>query len=151
MTYVDLKLQKLADGTYDLIIGEGDFVFTEGLDTTVITSILSDARASDTDVGQARYRGGWLPNVEFQRANSQLGSLLWLMEQRRRTTESLNLAVDLTEKALVWLVEDGIARSVQVFGSFQGEGAILDITITSFSGETDSVFVPLWRKTINGA
>jgi len=151
MTYVDLKLLQLADGSYDLIVGDGDFLTTESMDTTVLTSVLSDARASETEVGQAKYRGGWLPNVAFTRANSQLGSLLWLMAQRRRTTENLNFAIDSVEKSLSWLIEDGIAKSLEVLGTFRGEGAILTISITSFSGETDNVFVPLWKAVGNGA
>lgn len=152
INYVDLKLERLADGSYDLIIGdEGDFTATEGLDTTVLSSILSDARASESEVGLAAYRGGWLGNTVPVIVDKQLGGLLWTLEQRRRTTDNLNLSVDAVQKSLDWLVESNIAKSVECSGVLSPDGAIISVVITSLSGEVDSIYVPLWKATVNGA
>lgn len=150
--YVDLKLERLSDGSYDLVIGDaGDFTATEGLDTTVLASILSDARASESEVGMASNRGGWLGNLAPVVIDRQLGGLLWTLEQRRRTTDNLNLAVDAVQKSLDWLVESNIAKSVECTGALSADGAIISVIITSLSGEVDSIYVPLWKATVNGA
>jgi len=152
MKYVDLKLARSDDGGYDLIIGDfGDFTATEGLDTTVLSSILSDARASVNEVALAQFRGGWLGNLVPVEINRELGSLLWVLEQRRRTTENLNLSIDAVQKSLTWLIDQDVAKSVEVTGILKGEGAILTVIITSLSGEVDSIYVPLWKATVNGS
>lgn len=149
--YVDLKLELLGDGTYDLIIGDaGDLAATFGMDTTVLTSVLSDARATESEVGLASYRGGWLGNLVPVQLETQLGSLLWTLEQRRRSTDNLNLAVDAVQKSLNWLVANGLAKTVEVSGVLIREGAILTVVITSLSGEVDNIYVPLWKATVNG-
>jgi len=149
--YVDLKLERLSDGSYDLIVGdEGDFTATEGLDTAVLASVLSDARATESEVGLAANRGGWLGNLAPIMIGKQLGSLLWVLEQRRRTTDNLNLSVDAIQKSLDWLIENSIAKSVECSGVLSADGAIISVVITSLSGEVDSIYVPLWKATVNG-
>ncbi len=147
----DLKLALQGDGqTYDLVIGDnGDFEGEEGLDTTLIVSVLSDARASASEVAIPAQRGGWLGNLVFPRENSQLGSLLWLIEQRRRTTGNLNIAVDQVQKALQWLVDDGIAKEVTVSGELAALGGAISISAISSSGITENLYLPLWKETGN--
>lgn len=146
---VDLKLERQADGqTYDLIIGDsGDFETTEGLDTTLLVSILSDARASESEIPIPSQRGGWLGNLAFLRDNSQLGSLLWTIQQRRRTTGNLNIAIDQAQKALNWMVEDGIAQDVIVTGALSTVGADISIQVSAFSGDVENIYIPLWKET----
>lgn len=149
---VDLKLEVQSDGqTYDLVIGDnGDFEVTEGLDTALIVSLLSDARASESEVANPAQRGGWLGNLVFPRENSQLGSLLWLVQQRRRTTGNLNLAIDQVKKALQWFIDDGLAKEIDVTGSLTQGGGEIAISILTFSGVTENLYLPLWRETGNG-
>jgi len=145
----DLQLELQSDGqTYDLVIGDnGDFVGDTGLSTTILTSILSDARASASEVADPIQRGGWFGNLVFPREDSELGSLLWIIRQRRRTTASLNVAVDRVQKGLAWFLEDGIAKNIDVTGSLDPTGATINIEVTPFSGETSNLYVPLWKET----
>lgn len=145
----DLKLALQPDGqTYDLVIGDkGDFSLDTGLSTTLLTSILSDARASSSEVADPLQRGGWLGSLVFPREDSQLGSLLWIVQQRRRTTANLNVAVDQVQKALAWFLDDGIAKNVDVTGSLDATGAVISISVTPFSGEASNLYLPLWKET----
>ncbi len=151
MNEVDLKLTQLSDTTYDLIIGdEGDFVATEGFNTAILTSILSDARASEVEITEAKNRGGWLGDLVPVVEGYVLGSLLWTVQQRKATTETKNAAVDAVQKSLTWLTELGYAKSVDVSGVLKANGGEINVLITSFSGETDSINVPIWKATVNG-
>ena len=88
----------------------------DGLYTAVILSLWTDARALDDDrlpPGQTDRRGWWgdsYPVVERDR----FGSRLWLLRASKQIQESLNLARSYAEEALAWLVEDGVARKVEV-------------------------------------
>ncbi len=152
MTVVDLKLTLRADGnSYGLTVGDnGDFEVDEGLTTTLLVSILTDARAEPSEVSLARARRGWLGNLNFPTDGRRLGGKLWLIEQERRTTAALNKANDFTQKSLNWFVEDDIAKSVEVTGELNTAGAIQNVQITSLSGIVDSVNVGLWRATVDG-
>jgi phage gp46-like protein len=87
-----------------------------GLMTAVIISLWTDARALDDDAlppGQSDRRGWWgdsFPVAERDR----FGSRLWLLRASKQLQESLNLARTYAEEALAWLVDDGVARKVEV-------------------------------------
>ena len=149
MIGVDVKLSLNEDGqTYGLTIANGDFVGTQGLDTTVLTGLLSDGRASESEVTQAEFRNGWIGDL-VNEDGFQLGSLLWTLDQERRTSAALAKAIDLTEKALEWLITNGLAKDVSVSGALTTSGALLTVVITTLSGSTDTRYVPLWRETVN--
>ena len=52
----DLLLQRGEDGIYDLVIEDSQFVSAEGLETAVITSLFTDARAPEVQVPEAGRR-----------------------------------------------------------------------------------------------
>lgn len=151
MNEIDLKLQQLPDSTFDLIEGDyGDFEATEGFDTSLFISVLTDARATEVEITQAKDRGGWLGDLVPVIEGYATGSLLWTFNQRRRTTESLNGAIDAVEKSLTWLLDLAYAKDLSVTGSLMQDGANIQIVVTSFSGETDTINVPIWKATVNG-
>lgn len=152
MTAIDLKIERLSDDTYDLVLGDyGDLEGTEGFDTAVLTSILSDARASEVEITQAKNRGGWLGDLVPVIEGYVLGSLLWTYEQKKRLTATLNGAIDAVEKSLLWVTELGYAKALSVTGRLIPEGGEISVEITSFSGEVDIINVPIWKATVNGS
>lgn len=86
------------------------------LQTAVILSLFTDARASDDDVlppGTVDKRGSWMdsfPDVE----GDKLGSRLWLLDRAKLTQDTVDKARFYCEEALAWLVTDGIAKAVTV-------------------------------------
>lgn len=151
MNKIDLKLTDLDDGTWDISEGtDGDFDLTEGFDTAVLTSILSDARASENEVTKVQDRRGWMPDLYPVVEGYVLGSLLWAaVEQKKKTTENMNRAVDAVEKALLWITELSYAKSVDVSGTLSRDGVDIAVAITSFSGQTDILNFQIWKATIN--
>lgn len=148
----DLKLFPDATGqTYGIRVGtEGDFVSDEGLETQVLVSVLTDARADSSEVAIPEDRSGWMGNLNFPTEGRSLGSILWTLQQAKRTTASKNRAIDYVQKSLDWFAEDEIAKSITVSGELTASGVLLNIQIVSLSGVVDNVYVPLWGKTING-
>lgn len=152
MNLIDLKIEEQADTTYDLVEGDsGDLEGTYGFDTAILTSVLTDGRASESEVSEARWRRGWLGDTVPVIEGVELGSLLWVWtEQRKMLLENRNGAVDSVEKALSWLVDFTYAKSVEVSGRLVPQGyGYIDVVVTSFSGATDTLNVPIWKATIN--
>lgn len=148
---IDLKLELQSDGLYDIPIGEdGNFETDDGLTTTILTSIFTDARADESEVSVTLDRRGWLGNLNFPTEGRQLGSLIWLSSNMRRTTGNLNKVIDYYKKCLNWLLEDEIAKDIQVTGALSPEGATINITVIPYTGEPVSVYTELWRTTVNG-
>jgi|SRR6188474_1813327 len=86
----------------DLRITRDDLAIDDGLATAVLISLFSDARVEDE-------RGWWADD-----AQPGWGSELWRYE--RESIASINLAQvkAADEKALAWLVADGVLSAVRV-------------------------------------
>jgi phage gp46-like protein len=146
---VDIKLFLNPDGqTYGIRLGDsGDLTGTEGLDTSIYTTLLTDSRASESEVSKSSERNGWIGNL----ANSdgfELGSLLWIVNQKRRTLGNLAIAIDIVEKALEWYLDGGLLLKIEVSGELESSGALITINMTTLSGVIDTRYVPLWKETV---
>lgn len=100
----------------DLALDTFALAADDGLETAVILSLFSDARALEADplpMGQTDRRGWWAdayPAADGDR----FGSRLWLLRASKQLQQSLNDARLYAEESLAWLVEDGAARKVEV-------------------------------------
>lgn len=103
-------------GTADLAVTDGALATDAGLRTAVIISIFTDRRARPDDVLPADDgdRRGWWGDVEPRVANDQIGSRLWLLAREKATTQTLNRARDYAAEALAWLIDDGVAKAVDI-------------------------------------
>ena len=90
----------------------------DGLDTAVIISLFSDARARPGDTLPSQDdRRGWWGDAWPVTSGDVLGSRLWLLARSKQLQQSLNDARSFAEEALKWLVRDGIASAVTVDAS----------------------------------
>lgn len=114
----------------DLALEQFALAADDGLETAVILSLFTDARASDDDplpFGESDRRGWWadaFPSVDRDR----IGSRLWLLRREKQTQDTLNRAREYAEEALAWLVADGVARSVEV-ESFIVRNGVLGLSV----------------------
>lgn len=100
----------------DLALDQFALATDDGLETAVILSLFSDARALDDDMlplGQTDRRGWWADAYPATRGD-RFGSRLWLLRAAKQLQQSLNLARQYAEEALAWLVADGVAKKVEV-------------------------------------
>jgi len=105
----------------------GDFAFDSahqdlmsdgGLETAVLVSLFTDRRAREDDElpdsNNLDRRGWWgdlgVPEVE----GDQIGSRLWLLGREKTQESVLVRAKKYAEEALRWMIEDGIAKTIEV-------------------------------------
>lgn len=149
MQAVDIALfQDKVTGIFDIAFEGGDFVTVNNFDTSLQVSLFSDARANASQVPRVELRRGWWGNqfsADFP--DFAIGSLLWLLRQSRKTTDTLNSAIDFAQNALQWLVTDNHAQNVTVTGAITDTGITLAITIFRGSSITETKYYDLWNNT----
>ena len=99
----------------DVAIAGADLATDEGLRTAVIVSLFTDARAHDDDaLPDGADRRGWWGDAVADVAGDRTGSRLWLFRRAKNLRTVIEDFRQAVAEALAWLVEDGIARSVEV-------------------------------------
>ena len=95
--------------------GDKNLVDDLDLETSVLISLFTERRAEEGDDGYETllYKGGsWGDAVGD--VIDRIGSRLWLMRRAKATQHNLNLAKTYIEEALQWLLDDGVAESIEV-------------------------------------
>ena len=85
----DILLEK-QNGIYDISFENGDFKLTEGLDSSIITSVFVDQRAEPSEVSAPELRRGWVGNEQNEDPNYQVGNKLWQFFQARAIQSTVN-------------------------------------------------------------
>lgn len=108
---------------YDNALQYGDLDRTGGinlvddldLETAVQISILTERRAEPDDeyTNSYGYKGGWWGD-DSDSVKDRIGSRLWLLRREKATIANLNRAKTYLEECLQWLLDDGVALSVEV-------------------------------------
>lgn len=106
----------------DAQISGADLLTEPGLTTALIASLLSDARAEpDTELpDDGDDRRGYWGDAFAEVEGDRFGSLLWTLEREKKTDKTRKRAEEYARAALVWLIEDLIARAVEVTGELYG-------------------------------
>lgn len=114
MTYTDLAYARDEEGLYDLVIDAGarDLATTDGIDSALMVSLFSDARARADEVADPLMRRGWIGNLVAEVPGDNHGSKLWLYEQRRLSADVEVGLESESEAALAWLVEQRLTRVI---------------------------------------
>ena len=142
------------NGEFDLAISERDLQKSEGLENAILISLFTDARANDDDIlpnNDTDKRGWWGDGFasEINGLARPIGSKLWLLSRSKITSETINKVRDYSQAALKWLVDDGIAKSIEITPTRVDPHTIsILVIITKPSGEIFK-FEKLW-STING-
>jgi phage gp46-like protein len=149
---------------WDTDLSEGDFVFTDndleaedGLTTSVIISLFTDARALDDDVlpdPQSTDRRGWWGDTFPEIENDKTGSRLWLLEREKTTNETLSRAKQYAEEALAWMLEDSVVSKINVVAERTGSVTqpILALLVEIFRTNGEPIllkFQSLWENQEN--
>jgi phage gp46-like protein len=150
---IDAELLSLGDGTYDFQISDdGDIKTAEAFDAAIITSLFTDARASQSEVSPSQLRRGWIGNESTP--DFEIGSKLWLYDQARLTQNTVNGVIDAAQQSLQWLVSDSIpatnttiAVSVSATAFVSGGTIQLEITIERPNSQTEKRYFELWQNT----
>lgn len=117
----DLALSQLSVGTFGVTLNGNDLQSDDGLETAVIVSLFSDKRLANGEEpndGTDDPRGWWGDIGDAD--GIQIGSYLWLLWREKMLPPTINRAIEYARDALQWLIEDGIAQSVNVTGERAG-------------------------------
>lgn len=143
----DVKLEKDADGVFDLVEENGDIASVDGLETAIITSLFTDARTSSGEVPAAYNRRGFSGNLLRIDDDYELGSELWLLDQARLDQNTLNRAQDFAYKSLLWMITKGLAENIEVNVIKQGtRGNYIEIKLFKAQNQV-ARYITLWQST----
>lgn len=126
----------------------GDISTDEMLDTAILMSIFEEVRATAAEIPDAKSRRGWLGNESTP--GFEQGSKTWLFEQERITGTVLAELGPIVRNGLQWLIDDGIAVSVEVEQPFLQSGkVVVNINLGRDGSPVDRRFFELWDNTGN--
>ena len=93
----------------------------DGLQTAVLHSLFTDARARPGDplpvnaqLAGTPDRRGWWGDSYSPIPGDRYGSRLWLLHREKQLASVVERAREYALEALQWLIEDGVARAVNV-------------------------------------
>lgn len=118
----------------DLVMAGAGLAIGNDLETAVLLSLFTDRRADGDFVppdGSDDRRGVWFEAFGTQAGDQKpWGSRLWQFARAVRTQATLNDIIDACREALQWLIDDGVATSIDVAGQFYGRsGVALGISV----------------------
>lgn len=138
---------------FDIHVVDGSLAVDDGLKTAIALSLFTDARARADDAlptADADPRGWWgnaFPQ-EDALADDELGSRLWLLERSKTTADVVARARTYAAEALAWLVQDGIARSVEVETERQGDRIAIGVMILRPGENQPTRYDFLWEGSL---
>lgn len=136
----DVLIRSDKHGLYDLQIDGKDFASAQGFETVIPVSFFTDARASASMVQNARRRRGWV-------ADSEIGGLLWLLDQARLNQDTVNLAGVYARESLQHLLDNDLATGVTVTVDQNTARGVVITTSVNVSNNQTQRYVSLWKTT----
>lgn len=122
----------------DMVLAGGDLQPDTTLESAVIHSLFTNARATADDLerfGGSDPRGYWGDSVARQQFQpDSWGSRLWLLSREKQTDETLSRADEFARECLAWLTLDRVAQSVAVQTAYPAQG-LLAIAIEITRGQ----------------
>lgn len=128
----DLAVTLNEENAFDLVIESDDLKTEHGLRSAVAVSLFTDARVTEEELplGESDPRGWWGDTF----LEESIGSKLWLLAREKMTPDVLARAELFCREALAWMIEDGVARQV-------------DVTVEVSGPEMVGILVEVYRPT----
>lgn len=131
---MDLRTRIVGDDLRcDWLLAAPQLDADDGLETAVVLSLFTDRLANPDDVlpDNSGHRRGWWGDSFADIDGDRIGSRLWLLSREKQLPVVLQRARGYAREALDWLIEDGIARNVEVDADFPRAG-VLALAVTIF-------------------
>lgn len=121
-----MALRPDPDGVLDLAYDGG---LCEGPDipTAVLISLFSDSRVADESLPAHERRGYW--------GDASLGNRIWRLARGPLTEQAVVAMRQAAESSLRWLVQDGVASSVDVVAERLTRDSVR-LAVTAYRGES---------------
>lgn len=121
-----------------------DFL-TDELARSLVISLFTWRRAGNDDALPGKSRMGWWADTYDQ---DQIGSKLWLLSRAKLTRETLEKANEYAKESLQWLIDDGVAATVEVDVT-RGSTERLDMSVMVVKPDKTTLsarFEDVWGK-----
>ena len=140
----DLKLQCRNDGYYDLAFENGDLQLGKSLESAVLVSVGSLGRGAAKYFKKELQDDGWWgePTIE----GDVWGCLVHTLSKEPNQQNRQLLAVQYVKDSLRWLVDDGVAGSVDAEVEFKGEYLCISVVIKKGGDREDFRYEILWNE-----
>ena len=106
----------LHESNLDIALFAGDLVPDESLRTALLVSLFSDREVPGLFGGERR---GWWGDALANADGDRIGSRLWTLRREKLTANTAQRVKEAVQECMAWLVDDGIARQVQVTTEIQ--------------------------------
>lgn len=149
---IELNWQAEAFGA-DARLVMGDLSTENELRTAVVASLFSWARAEDDNVlPDGITKNGWWGDSYPVKPGHKIGSRLWLLRREKLTQETIARAEEYCREALQWLIDDGVAKGIDVELVRNGIDRLdISITINRAAGTSVALnFGNAWYGITNG-
>jgi len=139
-------------GPADMQVQGNALLRDPGLETAVLISLFSDARAANDDAlpGTQKLRGGYFGSLLV---GFNFGSKLWLLGRSKIDATTLKLAEQYAQEALEWMITDSIAETIEAT-AVKASNRQIDFTVTINRKNVDDVYFKFyvnWQyQTIGG-
>ena len=135
---------------YDYTVVDGDLAIDNGLESMVQMSLLTDARTEESEVDDPDDRRGWWGDLT-ERKDFRMGSKLWLLKRSKILRQTPAQAQGYIYSALKWMIEEGIARKIEVSATIAGNPPTMRLEYTvriykRVGGFEDFEFSSLWKS-----
>lgn len=141
----DLALNLIDPIGVDLQLGaDGTLVRDDGLETAVIISLFSDQRVAESELPPGvTSRKGWWGDEFLPNPGDQYGSKIWTFARDKSLPQTAGSVQVRAKQALQWMLDDGVASTVEVAAEARGDIIVFEIKIKQPDG-TPSRFVMFW-------
>lgn len=99
---------------YDCKVINGELALGNDLESAVIISLFTWARAKPEEVPEGTPRYGWFGDKIDSENTDSTGSKLYLLKREKITEDTVSRAKEYIQDALAWLIDDGIASEISV-------------------------------------
>jgi len=137
-------------GTFEIV--NGDLATGQDLRTAVLISLFSWRRADLEDIPEDHDPSGYWGDSFAKNRGDRLGSKLWLLLREKVNNQTIQRARDYAAQALQWLIDDGIARRIDITAERNGVDR-LDMLIELYKQDSEVLrlrFDDIWGAAVNG-
>jgi phage gp46-like protein len=129
----------------DMAIVNGDILFGDELESMVLVSLMTNARATAEEYQQAQLvlvenpnnvikLNGWWGDSYSSIQGNQIGSKLWTLARQKTTNDVRLLSEEYVKEALQYLIDDGIASTIDTTSVWAEDAVDMSIQITKPDG-----------------